>query len=237
MPYAKLLDKSIQNSGMTAKEIAQKCSELGAEVTPSYLSLLRNEEKKRVASDEISIALAKVLGLDENHLVLERYLDSAPDVLKTAIYGLYRASIILAAGWNNETLSEEQMADIEEKIAQFSMAKVILDLNKLDFSENSHIKAQHAAGANYIDGLPVEDNAMYPTIKKGDQVKILLTDHLNSGDIVAFIKDETVCCRQFQQVGETHTLLLAYNPEFPQLTYENEEITLLGKVHSVTTVL
>ena len=65
MPYAKLLNQLIEESGMTAKDVAQKCADHGVSITPSYLSMLRNGAGKRMPSDEVSRAIAKALGKDE----------------------------------------------------------------------------------------------------------------------------------------------------------------------------
>ncbi|MEG1926686.1 MAG: helix-turn-helix transcriptional regulator, partial [Ruthenibacterium sp.] len=64
MPYTNLLNQLIQKSGMTAKEVAAKCQAAGANITPSYLSMIRNEKSARIPSDDVSIALAKALGED-----------------------------------------------------------------------------------------------------------------------------------------------------------------------------
>lgn len=97
MKYADLLDKLIQQSGITAKDLAQKCQDLGIDITPSYISLLRNKEKNRVPSDDVSIALAKALGKPDNYLVLEGYLEAAPIELKQAIENMYFQSVVAAA--------------------------------------------------------------------------------------------------------------------------------------------
>jgi len=79
MAYTALLNKLIENSGLTVKEIAERCTESGTKITAAYISTLRNSTDNRAPSSEVSKALAKVCGAkNENVLVIEAYLDTAP---------------------------------------------------------------------------------------------------------------------------------------------------------------
>jgi len=244
MPYAALLDSLIKDSGMTAKDVAQKCNDLGVDVTPSYLSLLRNESRNRVASDDISIALAKVLGKPDDYLVLERYMDEAPDMLKQAIYKIFRASTSMVAMMNNMVFTEEQLNALDIAIKQEPFANLITSLNDADYtmSSNKIVSGsmtddgeQITASINIIPEFTVSDNAMYPTIKKGDLVKISPCDSLNNGDMLAIMSDESLICRRYQLI-ENVPMLFSFSNEYPSMKLD-ESISLLGKVQAVTTIL
>lgn len=81
MSYRKNLSKMVQNSGMTLKEISEKCMELGVKINPSYISKLQSESQAP-ASDDINIALSKVCGIDPDILIFEAYKEKAPPIVK-----------------------------------------------------------------------------------------------------------------------------------------------------------
>ena len=79
MPYTKLLNRLIDDSGYSIKEIAERCTENGVKVTPAYISTLRNDTNNRTPSDNMSRALAKACNAkSEDILVVEAYVDNAP---------------------------------------------------------------------------------------------------------------------------------------------------------------
>lgn len=78
MNYTTLLNQIINESGMTLKEITQKCKEAGEDITSNYLSVLKTVEGK-TASDKISHIIAKVCNAKyENILIVQAYIDKAP---------------------------------------------------------------------------------------------------------------------------------------------------------------
>lgn len=89
MAYAKLLNELIEKSGLSTREIAKRCEEQGQPITPSYISILRKESNSRVPSEDMSRVLARVLGADEDTLVLEAYLENAPEPLLKVLRGMY----------------------------------------------------------------------------------------------------------------------------------------------------
>ena len=84
MNYTNMLNKIIDESGKMLKDIAKECQEkYNVKLTPTYLSNIRSNSE-RTASDDISRAIAKVCGAKyENILVVQAYLDKAPDVILT----------------------------------------------------------------------------------------------------------------------------------------------------------
>lgn len=81
MTYTRLLNKLIEESGLSNKEILEKCEAYGMKITPNYLSVLKNNETK-VASDELSRVFAKICGApSEEVLVVQAYLDKAPSII------------------------------------------------------------------------------------------------------------------------------------------------------------
>lgn len=78
MNYTELLNKLLNESGMTQKEILLKCKELGEEITQSYLSNLKTISGK-TASEKISKVIAKACKAQyEDILTVQAYIDKAP---------------------------------------------------------------------------------------------------------------------------------------------------------------
>lgn len=81
MSYAKLLDNYINETKYPLADISIMCKSKGVEISPSYISKLRTG-KKPPPSDNISRALAEVLGGDPEALVIEGYKERAPQEAK-----------------------------------------------------------------------------------------------------------------------------------------------------------
>lgn len=81
MNYTEMLNKIISESGMSQKEICDKCEEYGEKVTTSYLSGLKTNQGK-MAGEEISRAIAKACNTKYSEiLVVQAYLDKCPQYL------------------------------------------------------------------------------------------------------------------------------------------------------------
>lgn len=78
MNYTKMLNKLITESGLSQKEICDKCKEQGEDVTTTYLSALKNTDGK-MASENISRAIAIACNSKYSEiLVVQAYIDKAP---------------------------------------------------------------------------------------------------------------------------------------------------------------
>lgn len=78
--YSNTLNSLIFDSQLTKTEIADKCTELGQSVTREYISQLASGKAKS-PSDSLSSCLEKVCNAPKGTLVLEAYLDKAPEEL------------------------------------------------------------------------------------------------------------------------------------------------------------
>ena len=249
MPYAKLLDQLIHDSGKTGKEISEQCQSQGVEITPSYISMLRNEKNGRIPSPEISAALAEALGVDENLLVLEGYMDNAPQPLRDAILNLYHIMSVVFIKQLGIPTTPEQEEKILEQMRQMPIAKMILemakekDLSQLNQDSITGSVEEDGRQINVtIQGMPeftVQDDSLSPKIQKGVKVKVSTQSRYNTGDIVAFSskgKEKGLQYRQLQAVGDT-ILLMSFNKDYPAIQYNQEEMIIFGKVMAVTTLL
>lgn len=249
MPYAKLLNQLIEQSGMTAKEVAEQCTARGVSVTPSYLSVLRKEGSNRMPSDEVSKALALVLGQDENSLTLERALDEAPEPLRKMIQRSIVEATLLVFRASNETITEEIYNNAWAIAKASSLASSVIMAANAPTSyqqekQSAFPKITQNKNGNtsfVVDIIPefkINDVSMYPLVKQGDTIKVTPQVEYTTGDIIAF-KDnnsQEIACRQVQCVGDT-LLLIAFNSEFPPLQYQENDMKILGKVVATTTLL
>ena len=247
MPYTVLLNDLIKKSGMSAKEIAEKCQALGASITPSYLSLLRKENCTRTPSEDISRALAKVLGADDEDLLLvEKALDDAPEAIRRAFQNLV-ASMTAALMQNaSQELDADTQNRMMEIVMQQPLAQAVLqlarqpDLEKIHREVNTAI-IQNETGTTVVNvsgftSFDITDNAMYPTLTKGDKVNVTAQAEYATGDIIAVIgKEDTLQYRQLQKVGNT-ALLVAFNSEYAPQAFEADCMTIFGKVNAVITL-
>ena len=81
MKYVEMLNKVIEESGLSNKEILHRMKEMGVEISANYLSIIKNNEDK-IPSEEVSRAIAKACGaIDEDLLVFSAYLDKAPEIV------------------------------------------------------------------------------------------------------------------------------------------------------------
>lgn len=248
MPYAALLDEAIKNSGITAKEIAARCKELGVELTPSYISLIRNSEKSRVPSRDISAALAKVLGKDENYFILEGYMDEAPEQLKKIIRAIYYQAT-LAALWISKTeINDDNKKAAQIYVQQKSWADIVGELSNVDnaydfnSSDNGITSSSIAENGKSVNislvvqqELSVNDDSMMPIMEKGNTAKIVVQDKYDDGDIIAFsINCGDIQFRKLKKINDDITLLLPFKNEYQVQVYDKENTAIIGKVVAVT---
>lgn len=92
MNYTDMLNKIIQRSGLKGVDIVKKCEEKGIKFTPNYLSVLRNTPGK-IPSDEVSKAIAEACNEEYSDiLIIQAYLDKAPDRILDFIQNIYDGS-------------------------------------------------------------------------------------------------------------------------------------------------
>lgn len=241
MPYAATLDRFIKESGMTAKDIAERCKDFGVDVTPSYISLLRNPGKGRVASDDVSIALSKVLGKPDKQLVLERCIDEAPEELSQVFHKIYKATAVLASAAAKIPLSNEQLNSLDVLIDQEPISDLILKLNEeFDADKLSQLTAtitgtEAPASSCFSQQLRMLDDSMQPIIKKGDVVNIVLNSDIANGEIVAVQMKDTIMLRRYEKIADS-VALIAINPQYPTIQFDRS-MKILGQAVSVTRII
>ena len=242
MPYAKLLNQLIEESGMTAKDVAQKCADYGVSITPSYLSMLRNGAGKRMPSDEVSRAIAKALGEDENLLVVERALDEAPAPILTALQNILRIVTIASAHIAGETITPDMEGLLNERIQQMPMSDSVLKLaqqtSSPQFSKDvfgAIIQGSDGTTTVNVTAPPefvINTDALSPTICKGNRVRLQTEPAYKAGDIIAF-QGNGIECRRVEVI-DGHIVLVAFERGFDSLPYDPQKHKILGRVLTIT---
>lgn len=249
MPYTKLLNQLIDNSGMTVKEIAQRCTDDGVKVTPAYISTLRNDTNNRTPSETMSKAIARACGSkNEDILVIEGYIDSAPEAFRSLIEFLRDSALTMMLGVFANNYSEEEISIARKQVEEMPLAQLVMALsaNKGEISkaygtmnfksEISDNEIKSEVQLKQAIGFDVQDNSMFPTIPKGAKVTLEMCEEYKDGDILAFTdKDNTLMYRKAGFIGDDRSTVAMFplSTEFETKVYSTGEISIIGKVVQV----
>jgi SOS-response transcriptional repressor LexA len=230
--YYELLNKMIEESKLTHKEIAEKCMEYGVRINPSYISKLRTG-KQPPASDDVNIAIAKACGFEQSidNFLYEAYIEKAPSYIKVflqEIVALFRK--VIRDSFTNQFPSEmrqllieqiEQMSDYEIIKQSIGQLKLLLNSKNgdIDQKENQLV-------------LRMTDESMEPKIPRGSTIYIIPTEEIRNGDIVVVsYKGQKRVCRIF--FIEKKVVLVSDNNKFEPIIEEQNNITIEGKVSHI----
>lgn len=243
MAYSKLLRNAIANTNYTQEEIAKECTKLGVKRNKSQINNMVNG-RLAPSNDEISKALAKVCGIDERLLILENYFDNAPkeikEVFSTMKYLTFLStSNALANNIPKEILEELKRQLEEQPLSDFAIE--LLDNGKVYIEQHTNgIKVTSEDNQVVLNtgvvGFPVKDEAMSPILPKGSKVIIEIKEKYANNDIVILRLKNTkdYLIRRIFYLGSQITLM-ADNKQFEQITKNQEDVTILGKVDSLIT--
>lgn len=146
MTYTQRLNRLIENSKLTQKEIAEGCEKLGENVTSSYINILKNNEG-RIPSDNLSRAIAKTCGAQfEEILVVQAYLDKAPQIIiKFFVNYMNLLKNVLLESLRRypdmEDLKGISEDDIKEAFTEENLADVICSSQEMNIDINSVMSA------------------------------------------------------------------------------------------------
>ncbi len=250
MEYSQMLNQMINDSGLSLRKITALCEEKGYNITPSYISQLKNG-KLAPPSEDISKALSEVCN-DENpmKLIFQGYLEKAPEMIKK--YILMSAAInklILKDMSLNENFitSDEYKEYIHNLDALSSLdisAKYIHsdgdiadvlheEINALTGGVYSKDKEETTKDTSYFF---LRDHSMEPIVNINAHVQTVKTkkEFIKNKDIIAFyIKESrTPQIRRVFMVKD-QIVLVPENSDHDVYTYPTlEDIDYIGKVVS-----
>lgn len=253
MPYTELLNQLIENSGLTVKEIAERCKEYGENITPSYISTLRNDKNNRAPSDNVSIAIAKACKVEkgfENLLVVEAYIDTAPKEIKDVVELLKDILTNATIGMFENKVTTQQKKEIRKMFDNMPMSRFIIELTT--DKVKSTLKKQKGTltleGKDIFTdtnltieqrikpvGIPVSDNGMYPVIAKNDMVNFEWKEpkDYKTGDIVLLKKADKKAdyiARKIVIGQKKQITLIPINNEYTPETVNFDDIIIIGAI-------
>lgn len=256
MAYTQLLNSIIEQSGLTVKEIAEKCVKMGVDVTPAYISTLRNDKNNRTPSDKVSRALAEACNCQhKNILVVEAYLQNAPQEFNGLMEMLRGFVITSGMSIMENKLTTQEIREADEILKSFPMAELICDMSKeqvMNSIKKGYGSFNVKASKQFDDikikqeitptGLPITDNGMSPIIKANDLVTIeaLNFEEYKTGDIVYCFKNgekKKAIARKIIIYNSNQITLLPINNEYNPEIVSKDDIVIMGKVKKVISTI
>lgn len=244
-----MLDEMIRKSGLSLRQITKRCSEMNYDVTPSYISQLKNG-KLPPPSEEISKTIATVCG-DANpmKLVFQGYLEKAPEIIKNYILMSSSVNKTLIHSLSEDAqinISQELGAYIDELdvVSSLDMStKYIQSMNECNLS-NFFKEINTLSGAVYQNESEQSDSSyfflrdasMEPLISLNAHIKIVKTkkELLKNRDVVAFSSKNSrtpLVRRYYEKNGSI--LLIPENKDHEVFLYDDSnEFNYVGKVIS-----
>lgn len=239
--YSMLLNTIIAESGLTAKEIVEKCNELGNGIETTRLSKLQNA-KLPAPSEKVSRDIAKVCNVDDRKLVIEGYLEKAPKEIIEAFKILKINSEITALRIFENNVNPEQLELIKRELEKQPLSDCVIQI--LDSKDNAISLSTELFDVKEKDftfrieepiALPIMDNSMFPLIPQNSKISLKLQEKYENGDILALkIKKQENVIARYVLFNGNNMILTSLNKDFETLTYNTKDVTILGKVSKVT---
>lgn len=239
--YSMLLNTIIAESGLTAKEIVEKCNELGNGIETTRLSKLQNA-KLPAPSEKVSRDIAKVCNVDDRKLVIEGYLEKAPKEIIEAFKILKINSEITALRIFENNVNPEQLELIKKELEKQPLSDCVIQI--LDSKDNTISLSTELFDVKEKDftfrieepiALPIMDNSMFPLIPQNSKISLKLQEKYENGDILALkIKKQENVIARYVLFNGNNMILTSLNKDFETLTYNTKDVTILGKVSKVT---
>ncbi|MFA5527344.1 MAG: S24 family peptidase [Peptostreptococcales bacterium] len=247
MNYANILDQMISDSGLSLRNITKRCKELDCNITPSYISQLKNG-KLSPPSEDVSTKLSIVCGeKNPTKLVFQGYLEKAPEMVRKYIF---TSSFLLKDILENML---QDSSDFTDKYGGF--------LNNLDIISTLDLSAKYLESIKennfnkFMDELDslsgnirkestqgdssfffIRDTAMEPIISINAHIKIVPTNRnlLKNRDIVAFHLENSKMPLVRRYYKENGVILLIPENKDSEIYVckSDDEFYYLGKVIS-----
>lgn len=250
MPYTQLLNQLIDQSGLTAKEIAEQCGKQGQAITASYISILRKEANERIPSVEVSQALETVLGAPKDALVLEAYLDDAPEVLSRVLRKIAIQAVEAGLRMIDDAIpiDESIQAMLRLQMAEVPLSQLILSLDQQpeikfdgnimtssELIDDTQLNISMQANVDFS----ITDSSMHPIMPEGSKVKLCFQDVYSNGEVVAvmFKGEKNLLYRKLYDTKDGKRMLMPLNPVFCVIEFEPENMFIFGRVEAVVTQL
>ena len=251
MQLSCLLKQIMEEKGIGNTNIVKNCEQKGIKIDSSYISKILKDKIDNPSNSKLE-AIAIGCDVDPNMLILEHYLNNAPQVLNDFLYNLKISSAIAGTKIYNDLLCDITLEQFKEVIEKMPISKFILEDNNFDINylsrENNSVKIEDT-GENFsvqlVDSISyqVTDNAMEPIIPINSKITLYPPksnyDDYRNGDILAveIKRDEELLVRQAYFSKNSITLTVINNVNYDAKKYKKEYVVILGKVHKIITEL
>lgn len=245
MPFGRLLKKVVAESGKTTAEIIEECRNSGKKIDKSRFSKILNNKEN--ASVELARELARICNYDENILVLECYIDQAPQEILDVLIAIkelaYMSTLNLLKGSIEDEIIEEVKKTVtEEPLSDFIMEILdsrdyILSSSENDFDTDLNLEDNNMKlSINNSPYITVKDNSMFPLIQENMKILFRMEEKYNINDIlfVKIKKTEETKIRYVVSDGK-RVQLIPINKNYSVEVYKNSEILILGRVNKIIT--
>ncbi|MFD0680341.1 MULTISPECIES: LexA family protein [unclassified Paenibacillus] len=239
MDYYESLSKMINSSGLTLKEIAEKCFEYGVKITPSYISKLQST-RQAPASDDVNVALAKVCQWNVENFLYESYLEKSPILLQNLLNDteLFFRQLILQLSYRHyPTDLIPAIRKQQDVLTQYEIIKHILnnkdDLISLMDSKSETIESEFT----YELGYTMSDDSMAPIIQKDALLQIEVSEHYKNGEfVVCLLNNKELLVRRYIET-DNNIILVPENKKFSPEILKKNDVKVLGKIKSISIIL
>lgn len=239
MNYTTLLNQLIDASGLQLKEIADKCNLMGENISPSYISVLKNTVG-RTASDNVSLAIAKACGAKHDDiLVVQAYLDCAPKPIIDALNKIRELAVMSTVQLFKENVTDEVFSLLHSEIDKMPLAEFVCESNKLNIDNPLINKSTRSISLDGINSKTIIDDSMEPLMAKNSKIKYELSKEIHNGDIVLYknkLNDENKF-RQCMILENDKCAFIPLNRKYASEILNKDDFILIGKVKEITNLL
>lgn len=244
MPLKELLGHIIDTNEIKKTEIEKKCRDMGIQMSKGYIGKIIKGKIKKPEEEKLQ-AIAKALGIHERQLVIENYLDTAPEEIKEIFKKMRLLAVISGKEVYKDLLECKILEDYEETVKKEYLSNTIIELLELK-SENIQIDRNSIRIKEEKDGftvqlfldtsIPILDNSI-KDLPEGERIKYKCQEKYEEGDLIVFKlkkSKEKYLIRQYLQNGK-EIILKANRPGYEPIKCKKEDIFIYGKVDSLVT--
>lgn len=198
MSYREILSESIEKSGLTLKEISILCKDQGVKITESYISQLRSG-KLTSPSIDISQALSKVLNIHPDILVLESYLDKAPEALneflrRVRFFHNYDKLLYSQDEIEDRVKMNEKTIAFIEELDQEPYSKFITSINESDKMKTAiHHALVSSHYFNCVNMIDLDEKMKsHPDVSFDEIISITKHKPINYESAIVDVEDDSL---------------------------------------------